>query len=456
MERFTIEALQNGYKRKEFSPVEITKLFLKQISESNLKYNAFIMVTDELALNQARVLEQKMMAGYDLGKMFGIPISFKDNIATKGVLTTNGSFIDRGNIPSKNAPVVRQMASSDAIMLGKNNLHEFAFGITSDNPHFGPVRNPWNTNVTPGGSSGGSAVAVAANTSIVSFGTDTGGSVRIPAASCGVVGLKPTRGLISTKDVTGISWTLDHIGPLAANMSDLVIVMEALTNISYLNLSETSIKGLRIGISTSYFNEKANPEVYEIFEQAIRVLESLGAIIVKVDLPDLTDNQEYGFVIALSEANFLHQENIKNNLKEYGPDVKVIMENSTKFSSTDYLNALNAIKSYEKEFHNVFGEIDVLANLCMPTTPQEIGQNEIVLNGEKEDLFNHMTRNTSIFNMIGYPALSIPCGISKSRLPVGLQLVSLPHGEDLLLQTGLAYESDQLGEFYKIRDSICI
>ncbi|MCT2537150.1 amidase [Aquibacillus koreensis] len=456
MERWTIQRLQEGYRSKEFSPVEVTKQYLEQIYASNPRYNAFITITEELALNQAKVLERKMIAGYDLGKMFGIPISFKDIISTKGILTTNGSYIDRDNIPGENAPVVQQMAASDGITLGKNNLHEFAFGLTSNNPHYGAVRNPWNTNKTPGGSSGGSAAAVVANTSVVSFGTDTGASIRVPASSCGIVGLKPTRGLISTKDVTGISWTLDHVGPLTANMTDLAIVMDSLTNKTYLEQSQSDVKGLKVGIPSSYFNEKVDSESYEIFEQSIKALENLGAIIVKVDLPELKENQDVGFIIALSETSFLHQQNIKNKIDQYGSDVKAIMASATGFTATDYLNSLNVIKGYTKQFEEVFKDIDVMATLTMPNTPQDIGVDEIMVNGINEDLFNYMTRNTFIFNMIGFPALSIPCGIAENGLPVGLQLAALPHREDLLMKTGFAFEKDQLEDFYQIRDSKCV
>ena len=452
MDRLAIKELQKGYENKEFSPVEITKLYLEHTYKCNQRYNAFITITEEVALNQAEVLEKKMMAGYEVGGMFGIPVSYKDIIATKNILTTDGSFLNRNKIPNKNASVVRQLTSCDAITIGKNNLHEFAFGITSNNTHFGPVRNPWNTNCTPGGSSGGSASAIAANMGIISLGTDTGASIRQPAASCGVIGLKPTKGLISTKGVTGISWTLDHVGPITANMSDLSITMENLIGKDFSNLNQ-DIRGLKIGIPTTFFNEKVDLESNAHFQKSIKALENLGAIVEYVNVPDIDDYQDIASIIVQSETSILHQENINSRLNEYGPDVKDIMATASQFTANDYLNALSTAKRYEEEFIKIFNKIDVIATLTMPTTAPKIGQNEIIVNKVKENLFNYMTRNTMLFNMIGYPALSIPCAIDSKGLPIGLQLISPPYREDLLIKIGFVFETNQLEDFYKIRDS---
>ncbi|PKG23159.1 amidase [Niallia nealsonii] len=454
LKRYTIEELNKGYLNKDFSPVEITKMYLEEIKEKNTTYNAFITITEENALKQAKYLEAKMMTTNDLSMLFGIPISYKDIIETKNILTTNGSFIDRNYVSKLNAPIVNTLNSQDTIMLGKNNLHEFAFGVTSNNPHYGAVRNPWNIEYTAGGSSGGSAAAVSANQSIISIGTDTGASIRVPAASCGVVGLKATKGRVSTQNVTGISWTLDHVGPIAANMKDLAIVSETILNEPFVEeMSNYNLKGLKIGVPKNYFNEKVDEESYTIFQKSLTQLEELGAILIEVEIPNINDNSIIGTTIALSEAYYLHRNNIENKISEYGEDVRQIMLASNSFSAHQYITALKRIKEYEIEFNRLFTKIDVLATLTMPSPPQRIGIDEIIIGGKTEDLFGYMCRNNYIFNMIGFPAVSLPCGLTKNNLPVGLQLVSFPYNEQILFNVGYSFESSFLKGFYEKRDT---
>lgn len=455
MKRYTIEELRQGYASKEFSPVEITQQYVDMIQRNNSMYNAYITVTAELALQQAKMLEQKMMAGNELGKLFGIPLSYKDNIAIKGIHTTNGSYIDRDHIPHQNALVVQSLLSEDTITLGKNNLDEYALGITSNNPHYGSVKNPWDIERSPGGSSGGSAAAVGANLCVASIGTDTGGSVRIPAASCGVVGLKPTYNRVPLEGVTYISWTLDHVGPLASNMSDLAIIMEALTKQSYTKYCVEDIRGMRIGVPTRNFMEPIDTESYEIFKNSVKNLESLGAIIIEVDFPFLKGYQDIGMAITLSETSYVHKENISKSMSQYGINLQKIMKSIGSFSALDYITALKKREEYKRRFDDLFEHIDVLATPVLPTTPQKIGT-ETVKFGEITVSLSWLKQYTFIFNLIGNPALSVPCGITKESLPVGLQLIAANHREELLIRTGYAFEQSQLGAFYKKRDEICM
>ncbi len=452
MKRYSISELQRGYETKEFSPVEITQKYLETIKSTSKTFNSFITVTEDLALKQAKSLEAKLMTGNELGKLFGIPLSYKDNIQTKDIRTTNGSLIDQNYVPSKNAKVVSKLGKEDAITLGKTNMHEYAFGITSTNEHYGAVKNPWDTEYIPGGSSGGSAVSVATNQTIASLGTDTGGSIRIPAAACGIVGLNPTNGKISTKGIAGISWTLDNVGPLAANMSDLAIMMEALTDNLYSEYCIDDIKGLRIGVPTTFFNQNLDAETYEFYLKTLRNLVDQGAILIEVEIPTIEGYQDFGFAIAMSEAGYFHQEKINSHLQNYGNDVREVMKKANTFGSLDYIIALKKCDEYEEGFRKVFEKVDLLATPTMPIPAEKIGVAEAVIGDFKEGLFDCLTRYNFIFNMIGYPALTIPCGITKKNLPVGFQLVGPKNSENILIKAGYSYEQNYLHEFYKKRD----
>lgn len=454
MRRRTIGELVSGYRTKRFTPLEITLQYLKSIREKNPKINSYITVTKELALSQARILETKIKTGEQLGRLFGVPLSYVDNFETKGIRTTMGSYIDRNFIPDKNAAAVQKMAIEDAITLGKTNMHEYALGITSKNSHYGPVHNPWNLRYTPGGSSGGSGAAVAANMCVASLGSDTGGSVRIPAASCGVIGLKPTYGLISAEGVFPVSWTLDQIGPITASMSDLAYMMEALTNRSYSQFLVGDIRGLRVGVPTNYFNERIDPETYKLYQQAVAALASLGAILIDIDLPFIEDGLQAVLAIATAEGGYVHRDRIDCCLDRYGADVRAILESAANIPAVEYIAALKQKERYVREFERVFERIDVLATPTLPIPPRKIGVMEVRFGSFTEPIFNTMTRYTGIFNLAEVPAMSIPCGITSEGLPVGLQLVAALNREDQLIRTGYTFEQTQLTEFYKKRDCL--
>lgn len=451
MENLTVRSIIAGYKSKQFSPVEVTSYYLKRIEKAQ-DLNAYITVLASQAIEEAKIAEQKMMAGIVMGKLEGVPIAYKDNLYTKGIRTTSGSQIDRDFIPSYNAGVVDKLQREGTINLGKVNMHEYAFGITSNNPFYGPVKNPWNREYTAGGSSGGSAAAVVANLCAVSIGTDTGGSVRIPAAACGITGLKPTQNYVDGSGVKNLSWTLDHVGPLTKDIPDLVLMMEALTNDSYVDALNEDIRGVKIGVPKNYFMDRIDEDTLRLYNGALQNLEELGAILVEVDIPFTEEDSSAVFTLAISEAGFIHHENIQSQLENFGPDVKQILASSKDIQALDYIGALKKREEIEQKFTQLFTTIDVLATPSIATMPQKIGVEEVTLAGQLEDLFNATIRYPSVFNVSGHPALSIPCGQNKDSLPVGLQLAGAHFSEKTLMQVAYSYEKNFLTAFYENRN----
>lgn len=453
MEKLSIRTLKDGYEKKQFSPVEVTKMYLERIQQFQ-DLNAYITVTEESALKQAEIAEKKYVANEATGILEGIPLSLKDNINTKGIRTTSGSKIDESFIPVEDAGIVTHLKKEGAISLGKVNMHEYAFGITSNNPFYGPVKNPWSTDYSPGGSSGGSGAAVAAALSAASIGTDTAGSIRIPAASCGIIGLKPTHDLIGASGVKHISWTLDHIGPLTKNMDDLAIMMEAMTGTNYsTNLTE-DIRGLRIGVPKNYFNEGIDENTVSLYRKALKDLESLGAILIEIDIPYAPEDLALSFGIGIAEAGYVHEESIKSALDSFGLDVKASLENSHSIPALEYIKALKRKAQLTAQFEQLFEIVDVIATPTTPITPQKIGQELVEISGTQDTVFNTMIRIPAVFNITGQPALSIPCGLADNGLPIGLQLVAKKHNERVLIGAGFAYEQAFLESFYEKRDAI--
>ncbi len=449
---FTIEELKNGYVAKDFSPVEVTRTHLKRIEEMS-ELNAFITVTTEQALKQAEIAEKKYLAGVQTGLLEGIPISYKDNIYTKGIRTTSGSKIEENFVPTENAGIVSKLQREGAITLGKVNMHEYAFGITSNNPFYGAVKNPWHTAYTPGGSSGGSGAAVAASLGLASIGTDTAGSIRIPAASTGIVGLKPTHGLIDASNVRHISWSLDHVGPLTKNMRDLGSMMDAMTGENYSAALTTDIRGLRVGVPKNYFNEHIENNVSELYMKALGNLEKLGAILIEIDIPFSPEDLALSFSIGIAEAGLVHEKSITDALYSFGDDVKASLESSHSITALDYMKALKRKETLFTAFEAVFASVDVIATPTMPDTTKKIGEEMFSINGIQDSTFNMMIRLPAVFNLTGQPALSIPCGVGPNGLPVGLQLASAAFNEKVLMKTGFAYEEAYLREFYQERDA---
>ena len=438
------------FRKRKLSPVELTKLMLARIDHLNPKLNAYITVTGEVALSQAKKAEAELFAprgrkGHrDRGPLHGIPISLKDNIYTEGIRTTAGSKILKDFIPQHDAPVVAQLKEAGAVLLGKTNMHEFAYGATNINSYFGSTHNPWDLARITGGSSGGSAAAVVAGLCYGSIGTDTGGSIRIPAALCGVVGLKPSLGSVSTKNVIPLSTSLDVVGPLARTVSDAALLFDVIRTSSIPQHALRSprpsfarIRKTRLGIPKDFFFDLLTPQVASAFDSAVKLLRKHGAQIKKVSLPLIKESEDAGNQIAWAEALLYHQQSgwFPNRASEYGEDVRTRLEMGTKVDAVTYLKALQIRGHLFAEFQMLLDEHKLDA-LLVPTTPIAaplLDEESISINGASYPARALLLRLNRPANLAGIPAISVPCGLSPNDLPVGLQFLGPLHSEPLLL-----------------------
>lgn len=457
----SIDEIGKLFRKRKLSPVELTKLMLARIERLNPKLNAYITVTAELALEQAKKAERELYAprsrkGHrDRGPLHGIPISLKDNIYTKDIRTTAGSKILKDFIPQHDAALVSQLKEAGAIILGKTNLHEFAYGVTTNNPHFGATRNPRDLARIPGGSSGGSAAAVAAGLCYGSIGTDTGGSIRIPAALCGIVGLKPTFGRVSVADVVPLSPRLDCVGPLARSVADAALLLDPVFVRGEKELplpkatrtKSTSLRGLRIGVPKDFFLKIVSVEVEYAFESALRALRKLGATLKEAFIPLLQESEDAGNQIAWAEATHYHQHAgwFPARASDYGEDVRTRLDHGAKVAATTYLHALEQREAFIGGFHAAMADTRLDA-LVVPTTPipaPAIGEETTAVCGTNHPTRALLLRNNRPANLGGLPAISIPCGLTPDGLPVGLQLIGCVTDEALLLRFGHCFEQNQ-------------
>ncbi len=433
----TIAEAAQALRSRRLSSVELTRQCLDQIAKLNPVLNAFIAVTGDCALARARELDQELAQGLDRGPLHGIPIAHKDLLWTKGVRTTSGSRLFADFVPDKDAAVVEKLAEAGAVMVGKAGLHELAYGITSDNPHFGTIRNPRNPEHSPGGSSGGSAVAVATGMAFVATGTDTGGSIRVPASFCGVAGLKPTYGLIDRSGVQPLGLSLDHVGPLARTVDDVRVALDAMSDGARRRPAPAAIREIRIGLPENFYFDSIAPEVKVAVQKAALRTEELGARVIPVQVPDVEALNRAGLVILLSEAAAVYQAHLARRA-DFGSDVLSLLDQGSLVPAADYINAQRLRKLLLAEFHALFEGIDCLLTPTTPITAPRIGQTEISLDGVAHDTRMLTTRLVRGFNVLGFPALSMPCGLSSEGLPIGLQIIGRPFEENLLLMLGEA------------------
>src|SRR6202158_2143344 len=447
----SIEEIGKLFRKRKLSPAELTKLMLARIERLNPKLNAYITVTAEVALAQAKKAERELFApqgrkGHrDRGPLHGIPISLKDNIYTKGIRTTAGSKILKDFIPLHDAVVWAKLQEAGAILLGKTNLHEFAYGVTTNNPHYGATRNPWDLARIPGGSSGGSAAAVAAGLCYGSIGTDTGGSIRIPASLCGIVGVKPGIGRVSAEGVVPLSSHLDFVGSLARTVVDAALLLNPIfvrsraePNLSSVRKFTGRANKFRLGLPKEFFLDLVSDDVYLVFHEAIRSLQELSAKVKEVSLPLLSETEEAGNHIAWPEATPHHQQAgwFPAHSAEYGEDVRARLEMGTGITATAYLRALEAREKFIQQFHLAMTDAHVDA-LVVPTTPIAaplIGEESTPVGKENHPTRALLLRLNRPANLAGIPAISIPCGFTSSGLPVGLQLIGTAADEPLLLR----------------------
>lgn len=452
----TIREAAESLRRRRYSALELTTAALGRIERLNPTLHAFITVTAEQALQQARQADAELAAGKDRGPLHGIPVAVKDLFHTRGVVTTGGSPIYRDFVPQQDAFAVTRLAAAGAVMMGKLNMHELAYGITSANPHFGAVANPWNPKRSPGGSSGGSGAAVAAGLVYAALGTDTGGSIRIPASFCGTVGLKPTYGRVSRRGVMPLSWSLDHVGPLTTSVRDAALVLNAIAGHDPADAAsahhpvvdfvpdDCRVRGVRVGFPENFFFDRLDPDVELSVRGAIARLESLGAEVKPVQLPDVSAMNAVARIILLCEAAAMMEPHLANR-GQFGPDVLVLLDQGRLLPATDYIHAQRLRKQMQREFAQVWSKVDCVIAPTTPNTAPRIGDSTVKLGGVEEDVRLATTRLVRSLNLLGLPALSIPCGLSSDGLPVGVQIIGPPFEESLILRVGAAMEDGGVG-----------
>jgi aspartyl-tRNA(Asn)/glutamyl-tRNA(Gln) amidotransferase subunit A len=437
---------------KELSPVELTHQILERIHRLNPSLHAFITVMDHEALSQAKELEKELMEGKIRSPLHGIPIAVKDMIQTKGVVTTAGSKVFENWIPDEDATVITRLKEAGAILIGKANLHEFAMGATTENPFYGAAKNPWDLERIPGGSSGGSAVALAAGLCYGALGTDTAGSIRLPSALCGTVGLKPTYGRVSRHGCLPFSWSLDHIGPMTRTVKDSAIMLSVIAGYDPkddssvrlpldidLNRQLDSLKGLRFGICYEYFFEDVHPEIEPVVHQAILRLSDLGAEMVVLKIPGIAEAQWAQRMIAQAEGYSFHEPIITHRPELYSDDIKFRLSFGKNVSASDYLKAQKIRKKFIKEVLQAMEGIDFLISPMNHNPAFKIGS---VLPEQAINNMFHLSK-APLVSMLGFPALALPCGFISGNLPTGLQLVGKPFKEKELLLVGELYEKSE-------------
>ncbi len=442
-------------RKKKVSPIELVNAVLARIEALNPKLNAYITVCEDAARTDAQRAEKEIRRGRWRGPLHGIPVSLKDNIGTRGIRTTAGSKILAENVPDENATIVQRLRRDGAVIVGKTNLHEFAYGVTTENPHFGATRNPWDTGRIPGGSSGGSAVALAAGMCFASVGTDTGGSIRIPASLCGIVGLKPTYGRVSAYGTIALSPTLDHVGPLARTVADAAIVLRAIAGrdprdattlaLPPLRLPENLKKlprRIRLGMPRDYYFDRLDNEVRSVVLYAAKHFEQRGAEIVEISLPSLAASVEPSNHIALAEAAYYHAGMgwFPARAADYGEDVRKRLEMGPDVRAVDYLRAFEMQQRVRAEFDCAFALVDAILAPATPVAAPHLGQKVLQLCGEEEPVRAALLRPCRPANLAGLPAISVPCGFTRDGLPIGLQIIGPRCGEEMVLRIALAYE----------------
>jgi aspartyl-tRNA(Asn)/glutamyl-tRNA(Gln) amidotransferase subunit A len=435
------------------SVLEVVEAVLARIQAADPEINAYITVAAEEALADARRCDAELAAGRDRGPLHGIPLAVKDLYDTAGVRTTSGSRILGDRVPVEDAAAVARLRSAGAVLVGKTNLNEFACGVTTTNTHYGDTRNPWDLTRSPGGSSGGSAAALAAGLCTLALGTDTGGSIRIPAALCGVVGLKPTYGRVSCRGIMPLSWEQDHAGPMARTVWDVAAVLAAMAGWDsadpasrrapvpdYVAGLGGGLDGLRLGVDRDFALRSIGSEVRVAFEAALQVLAELGARVVDVDVPRLEEGMEAGLVIWGAEAAAVHAEWLRTRAEDYDPLVRSRLEPGLALSGAEVARAQRLRRLLQRDLQLLFEEVDLLATPTCALEAPPRGARSVVLDGVEVEVLSALTRFSRVFNLLGLPAISVPCGFTAGGLPLGLQLVGAELDDARVLRAAYGYE----------------
>ncbi len=427
-EPHTIAQLARAMEARETTSEAVTDQCLAAIAEKNPTLNAFIAVLGEEAREQARQADREITAGRYRGPLHGAPISLKDLLDMRGTPTTAGSRVRNGHIADLDAAAVSHLRDAGVVILGKCNLHEFAFGTTNEDSAFGPARHPLDVNRSPGGSSGGSAVSVATDMSFASIGTDTGGSIRIPAAACGLVGLKPGYGEVSTAGVVPLSQTLDHVGPICRSVEDAAILYDALKGRRTSPLQRREVRGVRLGVPREYFLALLDPQVASSFEDACDRLRNAGVLIEDVAIPHANDIAPVYLHIVLAEAAAYHAKTLASRPDDYTPNVRLRLEMGRYIMAEDYVRALRGREVLRREVCGALAWRDALFLPALAIPAPRLGAATVKVGGSDEPVRNITLRLTQLFNLSGHPAITAPCGHTADGMPIGAQLVG-PHGE---------------------------
>jgi aspartyl-tRNA(Asn)/glutamyl-tRNA(Gln) amidotransferase subunit A len=440
---------------REISPVEVTDAALARIEQLEPKLNAYITVTAESARHAARASEAAILAGHYHGPLHGIPVAIKDLYATRGVATTFGSPLYADWVPDFDAAAVEQLKRAGAVLLGKTNLHELAYGSTSANAHYGAVHNPWRLDHHPGGSSGGSSAAVAAGVAYAAMGSDTGASIRQPAACTGIVGIKPTFGRLSKFGALPLAWSQDHAGPLTRTVGDAALVLQALAGHDPRDPSSVArpvpdfsagigdgIAGLRIGVARAFFFDDCAPGVVDAIEAALGVLEELGALIEEVALPDMDAAYTVGTVTIAVEGAAVHAADLRERPELFSDELRAAFELGSFYSGVDYVQAQRVRRQVMQATERAMAGFDAVV---MPTSP--VPATAIESSPPEHAMLR--PRNTMPFNVLGLPGISVPCGFTGDGLPVGLQIIGKAFDEAGVLRIAHAYE--QATEWHRRR-----
>ena len=438
----TIEQFGRRLRARELTAVRATEECLRRIEADNPKLNAFIRVMADEALQQARQADQELAAGNDRGPLHGVPFSIKDLLDIKGIPTTAASRVREGHVAERDAPTIAHLRQAGAVFVGKTNLHEFAFGTTNEDSAFGPARNPHDPTRSPGGSSGGSAASVAAGMALATIGTDTGGSIRIPAAACGIVGLKASLGEVSIDGVVPLSRTFDHVGPLAQSVTDACLIYHALLGDAHATPpAPMPIHGLRLAVPRKYFCDHLDDEVRARFESALDRLQSAGAKIDEIEIQHAPDIATIYLHIVLGDAAAYHAATLESMPEKYTTPVRIRLEMGRTVLAEDYVRAMAGRERLMREVDAALAQHDALILPTLPIPAPPIGAATMQVGSTAEPVRSLMLRLTQPFNVTGHPAISIPCGLTSAGLPCAVQLVGRRMQTAALLRVALACET---------------
>jgi len=434
-------------RRGELSASAIAEAFLGRAERLGPKLNTWIRLDREGALRAARAVDEAVDAKRDPGPLAGVPVGIKDLVDMAGLPTTAGSRIDRGRIAREDAPIVRRLRAAGAVILGKLNLHEYAYGPTGHNAHYGDQKNPWNPSRVTGGSSGGSGNAVASGQAALAIGSDTGGSIRIPSSLCGVVGHKPTFGLVSKAGCVPLAWSLDTMGPLALSAEDCALAMSVLSGHDpadpcsaegepprFMEALAAPTQGLRVGHARRYYADRSDPEVAEAVERVAKALAQAGARVEDVDIPDHALANDANTALMTPEVAAFHEKNARERAGEFDPRVIERIRPGFFVPATAYIQALRFRGEWAARVtREVFGRVDALLSAATPIPAPPISEDAVLFQGKKQPVRGLLTSLTRLWNFFGGPSVAFPAGLGREGLPLGAQLMGAPFSDARLL-----------------------